>query len=341
MLNLFDYFCQNLLILCKMSGFPQHLLYGGLEDKRVGRYAGIGERSSHGICHCEGVKRPWQSQSSGISSVIFCSVTLPIRTYRPSVLSSYRQKQFQPHPSPLLVKEREQENVLSPRERVRERADLRRPEDKRVGGYAVISERSSQNETCHCQRMKRPCQSHNLTLPFTSPPLKGGDMESLPLIGKVRMGFKQSPLTLTLSLKGRGNNISVLSRAKVNSLGRGDNIKFLKRTYSLIDLLTYSLKVITLPFTSPPLKGGDMERVQLIPAFTLAEVLITLGIIGVVAAMTLPTLVAKYQSKVYATRIKHAHSLLQNSLNLYKVKNDCDNYLCLFYTSYSFFTGSR
>lgn len=29
-------------------------------------------------------------------------------------------------------------------------------------------------------------------------------------------------------------------------------------------------------------------------AFTLAEVLITLGIIGVVAAMTLPSLIAKY-----------------------------------------------
>ena len=32
-------------------------------------------------------------------------------------------------------------------------------------------------------------------------------------------------------------------------------------------------------------------------AFTLAEVLITLGIIGVVAAMTLPALVTKYKDK--------------------------------------------
>ena len=29
--------------------------------------------------------------------------------------------------------------------------------------------------------------------------------------------------------------------------------------------------------------------------FTLAEVLITLGIIGIVAAMTMPTLIGKYQ----------------------------------------------
>ncbi len=32
-------------------------------------------------------------------------------------------------------------------------------------------------------------------------------------------------------------------------------------------------------------------------AFTLAEVLITLGVIGIVAAMTLPGLIAKYEKK--------------------------------------------
>lgn len=35
------------------------------------------------------------------------------------------------------------------------------------------------------------------------------------------------------------------------------------------------------------------------PAFTLAEVLITLGVIGIVAAMTLPTLIANYKTKSY------------------------------------------
>ena len=34
-------------------------------------------------------------------------------------------------------------------------------------------------------------------------------------------------------------------------------------------------------------------------AFTLAEVLITLGIIGVVAAMTIPTLISNYQKKQF------------------------------------------
>lgn len=38
--------------------------------------------------------------------------------------------------------------------------------------------------------------------------------------------------------------------------------------------------------------------------FTLAEVLITLGVIGIVAAMTLPVLIAKHDKKVATTRLK-------------------------------------
>lgn len=44
--------------------------------------------------------------------------------------------------------------------------------------------------------------------------------------------------------------------------------------------------------------------------FTLAEVLITLGIIGVVVAMTIPTLISKYKHKEYETRFKKAYSML-------------------------------
>ena len=39
-------------------------------------------------------------------------------------------------------------------------------------------------------------------------------------------------------------------------------------------------------------------------AFTLAEVLITLGIIGIVAAMTMPMLIAKYQKLVLETKLQ-------------------------------------
>ena len=39
-------------------------------------------------------------------------------------------------------------------------------------------------------------------------------------------------------------------------------------------------------------------------AFTLAEVLITLGIIGIVAAMTIPTLMSKYRKEDTLPNIK-------------------------------------
>ena len=45
-------------------------------------------------------------------------------------------------------------------------------------------------------------------------------------------------------------------------------------------------------------------------AFTLSEVLITLGIIGVVAAITIPTMISKYREKATITRVQKAYSLL-------------------------------
>lgn len=44
--------------------------------------------------------------------------------------------------------------------------------------------------------------------------------------------------------------------------------------------------------------------------FTLAEVLITLGIIGVVAVITLPSVVTKYQEKATVTKLKSVYSIL-------------------------------
>ena len=46
-------------------------------------------------------------------------------------------------------------------------------------------------------------------------------------------------------------------------------------------------------------------------AFTLAEVFITLGIIGVVAAMTMPALIANHRKTVLKTQFKKAYSELQ------------------------------
>ncbi len=59
-------------------------------------------------------------------------------------------------------------------------------------------------------------------------------------------------------------------------------------------------------------------------AFTLAETLITLGVIGIVAAMTIPNLVQSYQEKVTVTKVKKMYSTLSQAYALYKVDNDVD-----------------
>ena len=56
-------------------------------------------------------------------------------------------------------------------------------------------------------------------------------------------------------------------------------------------------------------------------AFTLAEVLITLGIIGVVAALTIPTLMANQRKKVVETRLAKFYS----SINQAIVRSEVDN----------------
>ncbi len=47
-------------------------------------------------------------------------------------------------------------------------------------------------------------------------------------------------------------------------------------------------------------------------AFTLAEVLITLGIIGVVAALTIPTLIANYEKKQTVSKLQKVYATLSN-----------------------------
>ena len=47
--------------------------------------------------------------------------------------------------------------------------------------------------------------------------------------------------------------------------------------------------------------------------FTLAETLITLGIIGIVAAITIPQLVSNYKKHVTVNKLKYVYSLLKNA----------------------------
>ena len=51
-------------------------------------------------------------------------------------------------------------------------------------------------------------------------------------------------------------------------------------------------------------------------AFTLAEVLITLGIIGIVAAMTIPTLLTNYRRATVETKLKRFYSTINQALQM-------------------------
>ena len=56
-------------------------------------------------------------------------------------------------------------------------------------------------------------------------------------------------------------------------------------------------------------------------AFTLAEVLITLSIIGIVAALTIPTLISSIQNKQLEVGLKNAYATLAEALKMYEHEN--------------------
>ena len=66
------------------------------------------------------------------------------------------------------------------------------------------------------------------------------------------------------------------------------------------------------------MKLGGGHNLSSTLAFTLAEVLITLGIIGVVAALTLPVVISKYREKVFMTKLQKHVALMETVLsNIY------------------------
>ena len=56
--------------------------------------------------------------------------------------------------------------------------------------------------------------------------------------------------------------------------------------------------------------------------FTLAEILITLGVIGVVAAMTIPTLMSAYNRHVVETRLYKIHSTFMQGIRMAQANSD-------------------
>ena len=104
-----------------------------------------------------------------------------------------------------------------------------------------------------------------------------------------------------LALWGEKKFVSELKRAY--KFQRGGN-NFFDKVHSLFTTL-HSLKRAGATHVA---HWNNSRKI----AFTLAEVLITLGIIGVVAALTLPTLISNYKKQTYVTGLQKAYSVLNN-----------------------------
>ncbi len=55
--------------------------------------------------------------------------------------------------------------------------------------------------------------------------------------------------------------------------------------------------------------------------FTLSEILITLAILGIIIAITLPSVIKKYQQKIFITRIQKTYSIVNQALQLSEEEN--------------------
>lgn len=70
---------------------------------------------------------------------------------------------------------------------------------------------------------------------------------------------------------------------------------------------------------------GGMHNLISTRGFTLAEVLVTLGIIGVVSAMTVPTLMQNYQKKSYVVQLHKVYNELSQALLQYQTDRNALN----------------
>lgn len=83
--------------------------------------------------------------------------------------------------------------------------------------------------------------------------------------------------------------------------------------------------------------GGGGRYLGLFPAFSLAEILITLGVIGVVVALTMPSLVNSYEKKVTVERLKESYSMINQAV----IASENDNGNILYWDYSSDVSGDR
>ena len=80
----------------------------------------------------------------------------------------------------------------------------------------------------------------------------------------------------------------------------------------------------SIPMQTPIIKKNLKQK-----AFTLAETLITLSIIGVVAAITIPNLTHDAKKREHVARLKKAYTVISNAVQMIPAAAGCgDDYVC-------------
>ena len=125
-----------------------------------------------------------------------------------------------------------------------------------------------------------------------------------------------SPVLRTPSPKGRGDKISCAKHTQESTksvpipTGRATCVAPLSRPSDTLSLGEGKKCAFTLAEVFSPCR-----KVKLSFGFTLAEVLITLGIIGIVAALTIPNIISKYNEIVYMAHLKKMVAILETTLS--------------------------
>ena len=83
--------------------------------------------------------------------------------------------------------------------------------------------------------------------------------------------------------------------------------------------------VVALEYKNVYNKLYNIGGLNMKKAFTLAEVLVTLGIIGVVSAMTVPTLMQNYQRQSYVTQLHKVYNEISQAVVSYQTERNAVN----------------
>ena len=163
------------------------------------------------------------------------------------------------------------------------------------------------------------------------PPIEGGPKSLISRRGKNALVYNQEPSPEFVSSSQLTNKFYPLTKREgkrnrnelINlSTYRLIDVKKILRLKPQNDVINKNIKTLepqcpSIPsvknlFPYFPISLSLKKKV----AFTLAEVLITLGIIGIVAAMTIPTLITAHQKKQTVVKLQRAISVLNQAYKL-------------------------